>query len=283
VVARNRLKTHTVNLEPQTDTDALEPPLLPDTLAVLIAFAGELHAGYLFFPLRDTNFCTSLASRLRDRYNISLVQLQGFSQPSGRLFRTETLSDTQELLSLLEGRLLQMPGCKERFYISGPKATVVKELVFDSAHFITDHPGKCSNLHGGRYAMQVKVKDRIDPATGFVLDYGYLKKVVKHLVTDRLDHQNLNFVSSELAWRSSTELLSIFIWEQLIDYLPGLKEIQIHETDHSYCCYTGPSLETFQSQGASPLLNHFKDPNLGKSSLRHQLIETISTKMVETR
>jgi 6-pyruvoyl tetrahydropterin synthase/QueD family protein len=165
-----------------------------------------------------------------------------------------------------------MPGCEERFYRDGQEATVVKELGFDSAHFITDHPGKCSNLHGGHYAMKVKVKDRIDPATGFVLDYGYLKDVVKRRVVDRLDHQNLNYVSVELAWRSSTELLCLFIWERLIDYLPGMVELQIHETEQSYCSYTGPSLAEFQAHGQNLLLSHFKDPELGRSELRQQLI-----------
>ena len=123
------------------------------------------------------------------------------------------------------------------------KATVVKELVFDSAHFITDHPDKCVNLHGGRYAMNVKVKDHIDPLTGFVLDYGYLKRIAKEKIVDQLDHHNLNYVATELSWRSSTELLNIFIWEKLIEYLPGLTELQIYETSQSHCCLLGPSLD----------------------------------------
>ena len=170
-----------------------------------------------------------------------------------------------------------MPGLEERLFTTSPRATVVKELMFDSAHFITDHPGKCSNLHGGRYMLKVKVRDRIDPATGFVLDYGYLKKVVKHLVVERLDHQTLNYVDTALAWRSSTELLCVFVWEQLIDYLPGLEALQIHETDKSYCCYSGPSLTEYQVQGGSRLLNHFKDPELGKSHLRRDLFKGVVT------
>ncbi|MEN8129199.1 MAG: 6-carboxytetrahydropterin synthase [Pseudomonadota bacterium] len=274
VVARNRLKTRSGNVEFLQDRIDLDTSHLLDTLAVLVAFNGELHANYLFIPLADTEICASLLQKMHQQYRVAFKSLEACAQPQGALLRTETERDTREFLSLIKDRLLSMPGCEERLYLDGPRATVVKELLFDSAHFITDYPGKCSNLHGGRYSIKVKVADRIDPATGFVLDYGYLKAVVERLVVAQLDHQSLNYVGAELAWRSSTELLSIFIWEQLIEYLPGLSELQIHETAHSYCCYTGPSLAEFQVHGPSPLLNHFKDPELGRSPLRAKFIES---------
>lgn len=274
VIARNRLKTRSDNVEFLQDHIDLDAPNLLDTLAVLVAFNGELHANYLFIPLADTEICASLLQKMRQQYRVAFKSLEACAQFQGALMRTETERDTREFLSLIKDRLVSMPGCEARFYLDGPRATVVKELLFDSAHFITDYPGKCSNLHGGRYSIKVKVADRIDPATGFVLDYGYLKAVVEQLVISQLDHQSLNYVGAELAWRSSTELLSIFIWEQLIEYLPGLSELQIHETDRSYCRYIGPSLAEFQVQGPCPLLTHFKAPELGRSPLRVKFIES---------
>ena len=119
--------------------------------------------------------------------------------------------------------------------------------------------------------MNVKVKDHIDPLTGFVLDYGYLNRIAKEKIVDKLDHHNLNYVASELSWRSSTELLNIFIWEKLIEYLPGLTELQIYETSQSHCCFVGPSLDELQKKGGSELLKHFSSDELGKSQLRNQL------------
>ena len=109
--------------------------------------------------------------------------------------------------------------------------------------------------------------------TGFVIDYGYLKKVVKQRVINKLDHQALNFVDTDIAWRSSTELLNIYIWEQLIDYLPGLQELQTYETTQSYCTYRGPGLEDIQKGGNQVSLKHFSQPELGKSVLRKQLLQ----------
>jgi 6-pyruvoyl-tetrahydropterin synthase len=116
--------------------------------------------------------------------------------------------------------------------------------------------------------MNVKVRGRIDPLSGFVIDYGFLKQVVKQLVIERLDHHNLNYAASDLAWRSSTELLSIYIWERLIHYLPDLYELQIYETSQSYCVYRGPTLDELQNHAVKPALKHFSKPELGKSALR---------------
>ncbi len=239
-------------------------------LSVVIARSSELRNGYVFLSLAENQEINALLKRLTDEYQIRWVQLEDIEQEKN-LYRTESLQDAQRLLSLVESCLQEIPCVTERFFAQVERATVSKELVFDSAHFITDHPGKCENLHGGRYTLNVKIKDRIDPLTGFVIDYGYLKSIVKKRVIEKLDHQNLNFVSSDLGWRSSTELLNIFIWERLIDYLPGLVELQTFETTQSYCQYQGPSLEKMQAGFADLSLKHFSRQELGRSVLRQQL------------
>jgi hypothetical protein len=83
--------------------------------------------------------------------------------------------------------------------------------------------------------------------------------VVNRLVVDRFDHHNLNYAAAELAWRSSTEMLCVHIWECLIDYLPGLSGLRLYETTQSWCDYRGPSLAEFQSQGSAAVLHPFRD------------------------
>jgi 6-pyruvoyl tetrahydropterin synthase/QueD family protein len=140
-----------------------------------------------------------------------------------------------------------------------PKASITKKLVFDSAHYITDHDGKCKNLHGGRYDIEITIQDRIDPMTGFVIDYSLIKNITKNLVINKFDHKTLNLTCPELSWRSSTEFLSIVIWEILIEYLPNLKKIKIYETETSYCEYKGNSLREFIKYGPSEILGYFKN------------------------
>lgn len=237
-------------------------------LAVLIAQAGEFHSGYVFLNLPNCDEIDLLLNRLTVEYQIRWKMLDNQAENQTSLYRTESLEDAQRLLVLVSSYLKEIPCVSERYFSDVQHAVVSKELVFDSAHFITDHPGKCENLHGGRYALHVKIEGRIDPLTGFVVDYGYLKAIAKKHVIEKLDHQNLNFVSADLGWRSSTELLNIFIWEQLIEFLPGLIELQTYETTQSFCQYRGPSLEELQKNSGKTPLKHFSQPELGQSVLR---------------
>jgi len=60
---------------------------------------------------------------------------------------------------------------------------------FDAAHVIPHHP-KCGRLHGHTYALHVEVHGDVDPATGFVMDFGEVKGVLRD-IADRLDHRVL--------------------------------------------------------------------------------------------
>ncbi len=272
VVAVNRLKVPNDFLAQSVEAH-LSPVPPPDfllSLAVLIAHIGELQAGYLFlqFPQRAAGE-TIMAEA--SRHGIVFRELDAADHPEGLLLRTLTQADTDNLLGLVKDTLSGIPEACQRFEQRTPLVTVTKELVFDAAHFITDHPAKCSNLHGGRYQLHVKVRDRIDPVTGCVVDYGYLKRVATRQVIERFDHHNLNYAAAQLAWRSSTEMLCVFIWEQLIEYLPGLVELQLYETTQSWCNYSGPTLEAYQRSGSDLLLTHFQDGKLGESQLRDQI------------
>lgn len=248
------------------------PPDFAFALAVCVAFAAELHAGYLFLPVAGTHVAREIRDRLRRDAGIDFIELDAADAQDGCLLRARTPDDSAGLFAHLEAILKTLPGVWQRFHDVRPQVTVVKEVVFDAAHFITDHPAKCSNLHGGRYRLQVKVGGGVDPATGCVIDYGYLKRVVNRRVVDCFDHHTLNYVAAELAWRSSTELLCIYIWERLIDHLPGLQELQLYETEQSWCHYRGPALHEFQVQGGSALLRHFTGPGPADPALRRALV-----------
>jgi 6-pyruvoyl tetrahydropterin synthase/QueD family protein len=270
VVPNNLIKTPVAYKYKFTDNrKALDFELF---LAVVVAQAGEFHNDYIFLSLPDGDEIEALLNRLTVEYQIRWKMLGEAAISQKTLYRTESLEDAQRLLALVSIYLKELPCVSDRYFSDVQHATVSKELVFDSAHFITDHPGKCENLHGGRYALHVKIEGRIDPLTGFVVDYGYLKTVVKKHVIEKLDHQNLNFVCADLGWRSSTELLNIFIWEQLIEFLPGLIELQTYETTQSFCQYQGPSLEEMQKNHGKTPLKHFSQPSLGRSVLRQLLL-----------
>ncbi|WP_078119728.1 6-pyruvoyl trahydropterin synthase family protein [Thiosocius teredinicola] len=266
VVARNCVRVPTANLKGSRHWAVPEPPPdFLDCLAIYFAHQAEWHNGYLFMPFDNVEHAQLVAETLLREHGIASHSLDAV-MAGGRLLRSKQPRDADALLALLASRLQEIPSAWERFHQTTPVTSVSKELVFDAAHFIIDHPAKCSNLHGGRYVLHVEVRDRIDPVTGCVVDYGYLKRVVNQQVVDRFDHHNLNYAAPELAWRSSTEMLCVHIWECLIDYLPGLASLRLYETTQSWCDYTGPTLEACMAQGSDPVLHPFDriDPHDGR-------------------
>ncbi len=270
VVARSYLQAPVGHLRVRTRQGLLAapepPPPFIDALAVFVGHSAELQADYLLMPFADAADAGAVREQLARNHGIDCVMLDDGERAGSGLLRTRTPEHTAALFALLEPYLRAMPGVWERFHRPMPTATVTKELVFDSAHFITDHPAKCSNLHGGRYLLQVQVTGRVDPVTGCVIDYGYLKRVVSRRVIERFDHHTLNYAAPELAWRSSTEMVCVYVWEQLIDYLPALSGLRLYETTQSWCDYRGPTLAEHQASGSHPLLHPLDDIVAGDRS-----------------
>ena len=64
---------------------------------------------------------------------------------------------------------------------------IAKDFRWEMAHRLQCHKGKCFNLHGHSYKMQVEFEGNINPNTGMVLDYFDVKDIVGPLV-EELDH-----------------------------------------------------------------------------------------------
>jgi 6-pyruvoyltetrahydropterin/6-carboxytetrahydropterin synthase len=71
------------------------------------------------------------------------------------------------------------------------RVSVAKDyLTFSAAHFITIPGHKCESLHGHNYVVQVAVEGPVDRATGFVVDFAVLKRILRPAI-DRMDHRVL--------------------------------------------------------------------------------------------
>ena len=219
---------------------------------------GYISNKYIYLKDIDDNLHEILKKNL-EKENIDIIKLS--VNKDFFVSRIKSKKDFERIKKYLDLQLEKIPCLFEKFFSVTPEAQITKKLVFDSAHYITDHEGKCKNLHGGRYDIEISIKDRIDPMTGFVTDYSLIKKITKNLVVDKFDHKTLNLTCPELSWRSSTEFLAIVIWELLIEYMPNLKKIKIYETESSFCEYEGSSLDEFQVNGPSAILCYFKNLN----------------------
>ena len=279
VVARNVIKVPRKNISLEPLPIKLQQCTKEDWtwfIAVLLASHADYYAGYLYFYFDKPEFAEALQEALADQFAVGSILLPG-NCTAMSLLRTHQKEDATKLLQTVAKVAQTIPALTECYYAQQPQALVAKQMSFDSAHFITDHPGKCANLHGGRYELIVKIKDRIDPHTGFVVDYGVLKNRIKDEVIDRLDHKHLNLADRTLAWRSSSEYLLLFIWQQLLPYFPNLYEVQLYETAQSYCTFRGPTLDALQAQGGKLIPAHFQSDHLGLSSVRKNFKESLKS------
>ena len=110
---------------------------------------------------------------------------------------------------------------------------ITKEFTFDSAHQLDWHGGKCKNLHGHTYKLQVTISGKLTKE-GVVMDFGDLKKIVNQKIIEKLDHQYLN----KIIENPTAENMVIWIWNQLKGDF-NLNTIKLWETPTSYVTYRG--------------------------------------------
>ncbi len=105
--------------------------------------------------------------------------------------------------------------------------------------------GKCANKnwHGHNYWLYVTVKGTPDPVTGFIMDVKHLSKIIQRVITDKVDHSNLNldvdFIPKGM--QPTTENLVLLFWQQLAPHITDaqLHCIKLYETENIYAEYYG--------------------------------------------
>jgi 6-pyruvoyltetrahydropterin/6-carboxytetrahydropterin synthase len=97
--------------------------------------------------------------------------------------------------------------------------------------------GKCANLHGHNYVLEVVVAGEIQQATGYVMDLKQLSDVMSRRVIQDVDHRNLNTDVPWLRGRIPTaENLALAFWERISSELPEglLRSVRLWETDKNW-------------------------------------------------
>ena len=113
--------------------------------------------------------------------------------------------------------------------MSTPRTRVTCTFTFEAAHRLAWHPGKCRNLHGHSYRLDVSVSGPLD-ANGVVLDFDTLQEVVRTLVVEEWDHRDLN----EVLDNPTAELLAHRAWELLSGAGLPLAGLRLWETSDSW-------------------------------------------------
>jgi 6-pyruvoyltetrahydropterin/6-carboxytetrahydropterin synthase len=113
---------------------------------------------------------------------------------------------------------------------------------FSAGHALRGYKGKCENLHGHNYRVQVTLEGpQLDPI-GLLIDFTQLKHVVRDII-QRLDHQFINDLEPFTAVNPSAENMAKYFYEEITSQLQDLpaggriKEVVIWETDTAKAKY----------------------------------------------
>jgi 6-pyruvoyltetrahydropterin/6-carboxytetrahydropterin synthase len=133
------------------------------------------------------------------------------------------------------------------FMTSSATVLVSRREAFNAAHQLSDPRlsdeenrrlfGKCANLHGHNYVVEVVVAGPVDQATGYVFDLKRLSDVICRRVIQHVDHRNLNTDVPWLVGRIPTaENLAAAFWERICSELPEglLRSVRVWETDKNW-------------------------------------------------
>ena len=119
---------------------------------------------------------------------------------------------------------------------------VMIERDFSSAHQLRGYKGKCENLHGHNYKLEIYAKGEELNSIGLLIDFVELKKAADEIVK-YLDHRNLNELppfDEEL--NPSAENIARYVLEYLNSRV-GDERVQVHKVR---CFETPTSVATYQ-------------------------------------
>lgn len=92
---------------------------------------------------------------------------------------------------------------------------ITKRFTFEAAHQLPWHGGKCKNLHGHSYKLEVTLGSQGLTENGIVIDFDILSAIVENTVTKRYDHKLLN----DFLPNPTAELLAVEIWRVVAETL----------------------------------------------------------------
>lgn len=116
---------------------------------------------------------------------------------------------------------------------SQPLVTAWRRLELSCAHQIPNHPGKCRNLHGHNYVVEVGVTAAVDPETGMVFDFGDIKEHMNLVIHGPCDHKYLNDVYPDML--TTAENLAVRWLKELRERCsPCYDVVRIYETSNCF-------------------------------------------------
>lgn len=116
------------------------------------------------------------------------------------------------------------------------------EQVFAAGHALRNYKGKCENIHGHNWRVQVVIEGEQLDGTGLLVDFIDVKELMGSVIA-RLDHQFLNEVAPFDVKNPSAENIAEYFYQQMSAGLEKtavpvrIREVKIWETDIQSASY----------------------------------------------
>ena len=100
---------------------------------------------------------------------------------------------------------------------------------FSSSHQLRNYNGKCENLHGHNFVVEVVVKgNELDKDVEYLIDFKILKKMLNEII-EPLDHVHLNNVPPFDKINPSSENLSKYIYKEMKKKLEPYRNVEVEQ------------------------------------------------------
>ncbi len=107
---------------------------------------------------------------------------------------------------------------------------------FSSAHNLRGYKGKCEQLHGHNWEVEIVASKRELDKIGMVIDFKLLKNKLNALL-EKLDHKYLNDIAYFKKENPTSENIAKYIFEILKLQIPDIKSVTVWESSNSSATY----------------------------------------------
>ena len=114
--------------------------------------------------------------------------------------------------------------------------SVKVELFFSSAHNLRGYKGKCEDLHGHNWKVELVASSERLAKTGMLLDFKYMKTCLNQ-VLDKLDHKYLNNTPYFKKINPTSENIARYIYGALKSKIKSIKSVTVWENHSSSATY----------------------------------------------
>lgn len=107
---------------------------------------------------------------------------------------------------------------------------------FSSAHNLRGYKGKCEDLHGHNWRVEISAQSTELDDIGMLLDFKYLKKKL-NAVLETMDHKYLNKLAFFKRSNPTSENIAKYVYDQLKPRIPLLNSVTVWENSTSAATY----------------------------------------------